>query len=748
MSFERALTANRSVLLEHELLDRFEALGLKTPERRYLTLDSDFSDGLKGFTPKRAVLKVVSEHILHKSDVGGVVLLKEFSLEALKQATETMLAGLPSDLRSSVSGVLVEEAIDFESKLGHELLIGMRDTPDFGPVYTIGFGGTYVEALAQASKDNQSTILYKPGLTSKEQFEAKLEKSLFFKWISGKIRGVDALCKKDELLAVIHQTIDAIETIRKEVEEAGRRLIELELNPMVFAKGHGFLPVDALGRLGELKSQTRKFPIDNLRKGIRPESIALIGVSTKMNMGRIILRSVLDAGFDAKDIFVIREGCDEIDGVRCVPNVSSLPKQVDLMVLAVPATAVVEVLNEVYQSQKVKAVLLIPGGMGETEGGKEIAKQVDDLLAANRDNPERAVLIGNNSVGLVSNQVKLDTLFIPKDKLPRNSEGVPNIAIISQSGAFMLTQIGKLDFAAPDYQLSIGNQVDARISDFVEALADEKALSTYALYIEGLKPEDGEPLAKAIAKLKRLGKDAIVYKAGRSGLGQAATMGHTASVAGDYRVFGEMLKDAGAIVVERFEEFCDMVKLSSMLHQKRVEQKRVAITSNAGYETVGMADNHHGEAFSLAPAKFSQKTAEKIQTILKEAKIDALVNVTNPLDLTPMANDHVHAECLKAILDDPEIDCGVFGMVPFTPAVQTLPKGISERDVFDAEKGFCAKMIQLSKESTKPFVIVVDGGSHYDQMCQYLQANGVVVFRQGDDAIAGLGRYLETQVNR
>ncbi len=175
-------------------------------------------------------------------------------------------------------------------------------------------------------------------------------------------------------------------------------------------------------------------------------------------------------------------------------------------------------------------------------------------------------------------------------------------------------------------------------------------------------------------------------------------------------------------------------------------EDRVAILSNAGYETVGMADAHDGEGYHLTAARFSDATKARMRKTLVAARIDALVNVKNPLDLTPMANDEVHEQCIEAILADPDVDLGVFGMVPFTPAVQSLPKGLSDRDVFDAPKGYAARMIALAQRVDKPFVIVVDAGTHYDPLCAYLQAGGIPVFRTGDRAIRALGRYVQSQL--
>jgi len=393
-------------------------------------------------------------------------------------------------------------------------------------------------------------------------------------------------------------------------------------------------------------------------------------------------------------------------------------------------------------------VLLIPGGMGETEGGKGIERQVLDLLAA-QPPATRPVLVGNNSLGIVSRPARFDSFFIPEDKLPRVEQGktLHRVAFISQSGAFMLTQLGKHQFVRPDYQVSIGNQIDARASHFVEALAEERELRTFALYVEGLKPGDGERLARVVRDVARE-RDVIVYKAGRSSLGQAATMGHTASIAGDYRVFRDVLADAGALVAESFAEFYDLVGLSAALGDKRFGGGRVALLSNAGYEVVGMADNHRGSRYALEPAQLAPETVTSIEQALEKARIAALINVKNPLDLTPMANDEVHDACARALLADPGVDLAVLGNVPFTPAVQSLPHGVSERDVFDAEGSYANRMVELFGSSDKPFVVVIDAGGYYDPMCDHMRAAGVPVFRDADRATRALGRYAALRLRQ
>ena len=745
------LAEGRDVLQEHELLDLFEAAGQPTPKRAFIsqaalptfTVPADFP------AERGGVLKVVSPQILHKTDLGCVAFLNTVTPEAVIAAATQMQAGLPAELASTVQGYLLEERIAFTGGVGRELLVGMRHAPEFGPVYTVGFGGTYVEALAEATRADQSTVLYTPGVTEPARLDEKLAQALFFRWTSGQVRGVKGATTPEALKAALTAWVAVLESIRAAALAEGAALLEIELNPLVFgeaAAGAGLFPVDALARLGRPELAPPTFEMAYLKAALAPQSVAIVGVSTRMNMGRIILGAALAAGFDPKRLYTVRPDGVSVDGAPCVRTLAELPEKVDLLVVAVGAKAVPELLKATIEADCAKALLLIPGGMGETEGGKGIAAEVEALIAA--ASPERRpVLLGNNSLGLVSRKARFDSLFIPELKLPRRRDGQGGVALVSQSGAFIITQLGKLAGLTPEYQVSLGNQMDARLSHVVEALGDDPAVHTFGLYIEGLKPEDGVRLAAQLRRLRAQGKTVVIYKGGRSALGRAATAGHTASVSGDYRIFKDVLEDAGAVVVESFADFRNLLVLSAGLAKKTVAGLKTAFMSNAGYEVVGMSDNHKGQGFELKAARLAEGTVRRLAEVLEVGGLAALVAPTNPLDLTPMADDRAHEDSLRALLDDPNVDAIVAGNIPLTAQIRSLPRGLSETDVFDHPEGYGPRVCRLFAETDKPLIVVLDSSSHYDALFGLLETAGVPVFRDADQAVCALGRYLTARLS-
>ena len=113
-----------------------EKAGLRVPRSQVVASEDEAVEAAAGLDGP-AVLKVISESALHKSDVGGVVLGVQGD-EAVKRAYQQVTAAV-----DEFEGVLVQEFVSG----GHEVLIGMTQDPNFGPLVVFGLGGIYVELL-------------------------------------------------------------------------------------------------------------------------------------------------------------------------------------------------------------------------------------------------------------------------------------------------------------------------------------------------------------------------------------------------------------------------------------------------------------------------------------------------------------------------------------------------------------------------------------------------------------------------
>jgi acyl-CoA synthetase (NDP forming) len=455
-----------------------------------------------------------------------------------------------------------------------------------------------------------------------------------------------------------------------------------------------------------------------------------------VNNGRIILRNLLRNGFERSRIYVVKPGAAEIDGCRCVPDVASLPEKVDLFVLVLPAASAPSVLAELVERDKAESVIVIPGGFEEKSGTEAITGRMTLALERARSGSVAGpVIVGGNCLGVLSAPGKYNTLFIPEHKLPRR-EGAPDpVALISQSGAFAITRLSKHPRLAPKYVVTCGNQMDATLGDFLERLGEDESIKVFALYIEGFKPLDGEKVLRACFRITSSGRSVIAYRAGRSAAGAAASASHTASIAGDYPVTRALLAQAGAAVVESLDAFDDALSTFTLLRGKSCGGRRLGALSNAGFECVAMADNL-GE---LELASFSPRTLDALAGAYQKAGIGGIVDVHNPADLTPMADDEAYEECFRAILDDPGVDCGIAGIVPLTAALRSLDSGPDYAGDLRRDDGLAARYGRLMAESGKPWAAVVDSGPLYDALASALESRGVPTFRSADRALAALG---------
>jgi acyl-CoA synthetase (NDP forming) len=173
------------------------------------------------------------------------------------------------------------------------------------------------------------------------------------------------------------------------------------------------------------------------------------------------------------------------------------------------------------------------------------------------------------------------------------------------------------------------------------------------------------------------------------------------------------------------------VRLFTLLRHKRADGVRLGAVSNAGFECVAVADTLG--RFTL-PA-FDEATSTRLAAIFREAKIDSVVDVHNPIDLTPMTGDAAYEDVVRAVLEADGIDIGVVGAVPLTSALNTLPAGSGHAEDLTRPDAVGLRLARLKDELPKAFVAVVDAGAVYDPLVALLEQHGVPTFRTADTAL-------------
>ncbi len=630
------------------------------------------------------------------------------------------------------------------SAAGAEMFVGVRNMREFGMILSAGLGGTDRDVGIDAFRAGQAMVTASVVLTDADNFFKLFQRSFAYRKLTSTATRACAI-SDEQLRALFGAMIALGNAYGPGGRNANNVLEELVLhfgrNPLV---GSG-----SACRFGKAAPMPAPRPIAKIGKLLHPQSIGLIGASaSKMNFGRIILKNLLASGYDKDKMVVIRPGETQIDGVQCVKSLSALDRKLDLFVVAVAADAVFELVDEIIALDAAESVMLIPGGLGETQQNKDAAARMGSRIhAAHLREGGGPIFLGGNCLGVVSHPGRYDSWFIPQERLARSRKKErQNSALISQSGAFMVMRLSHNPWLDPAYMVAVGNQSDLTHGDLLSYFADDDEIDAIGVYVEGFRDLDGLVFARAVRQAVIKGKQVVVYKAGRTSEGSVAALGHTASIAGDHAVCEAVLQQAGALVVRGITEFDDLFYIATALHEKKIGGNRLGAISGAGFETVGIADSIHGEDFSMEMAPLGDATVARLAEILIAKKLDALMEVRNPFDINPGADDEAHAQCTQAMLEDPSIDAVVVGLDPVSPAMRTLEE--SARAGFDihSAESIVQQLPKLAAATHKPVVGIVDGGTRYDPMANKLMDAGVCVFRSCERGVAALVKYAGSRL--
>lgn len=722
-----ALGADRRALTEPEAYVVAAALGIRVPRHRVVPPGGPVPplDGLSG---ERVVVKVLAPAVAHKADRGGVQVVPRET-----RAVESAIAGMaPAFGGEQVLGWLVAEFVAHDPGPGNEVLLGVRRTAEFGAVAVLGIGGIHAELLAPALPP---AVLRVSG--GEADRACALRDSPAVALLTGGARGAAPAVGASDLEAFLARLVAAVPGLPPEV-------VEFEANPVVFTR-EGPMALDALARLGKVPEAAPARPAGQIDRLLHPRSMAIVGVSDRMNPGRVILENVLAAGFPAESVTVVKPGVSEIAGCRCVPDLGALPGKVDLVVLSIGAAAAPGALEEVARRGAAEGVILIPGGLGERAGSEALADRARAAVMDGRRRGDGPVVNGGNSMGIRSVPGRYDATFIPGYKASPvpGAPAVP-LAVVSQSGAFAIARLDRFTHLRPRYLVTLGNQLDLTAGDYLAFWQDDPAVEVFACYLEGFRPGDGGRFLEAAAHMRGRGGVVILYLGGRTPAGATAAFSHTASLAPDHRVARALAAHAGVLVAESLEDFEDLLRLAVLLRRREVAGLRLGVVSNAGFECVALADDHGPFRFPSPGAG----TVARIESVLTGLRLEGLVGVRNPLDLTPMAGAAGFTDAVAAVLADPAVDVGVVGCVPLTPALATLEAGEGHVEDLAAPGSLARRLADLWQGTAKAWVLVVDGGSRYDALARRLERDGVPVFRSADRAVRALGRYAALRLRR
>ena len=449
-----------------------------------------------------------------------------------------------------------------------------------------------------------------------------------------------------------------------------------------------------------------------------PRSIAIVGASEdKKKVGGRPLAALIERGYAGK-IFPINPRYEEVAGKRCYPSILDVPDDIDMVIVSVPAAAVLEVLEQ-CATKGVRAAVIFSSGFGEV--GAEGEAEQEKIRKLARESGMR--VLGPNCFGImhVSNAVMATFAH----ELETKSDSPRTLSLVAQSGAFgarMFEDATKAGVGCTSFT-SVGNEADTEFSDFVDYLLNDPDTTIIGGYLEGAK--DGAKLKRAAEKALRLQKPLLIMKVGRTRAGSRAASSHTGSLAGADEIYDAFFRQMGIVRIEHPDEMTAF----AILHRDGRDYSggRVAIVSGSGGHGVMLADKC--ETVGLSVPEIRGHTRAKL-----ERSLPVFGSGKNPIDLTAAANGkpEMPSGCLRALAED-EDNIDVILTMPFFQ--------------WERSKELAQEFVDIYRSTNKPLVVMAHDRPDSDEAAArfaLVQSAGIPILYdqfQATEAIAKLSWY-------
>ena len=470
-------------MLESEIYDWLKNADISTPQYKLFNLSEEVA---VDFYP--VALKIESPKVVHKSDVGGVVIDIK-NLDELKAAKQTILSNIKTH------GITLDDndrLIATQMCKGIELFFGVVTDPVFEKVIVFGTGGIFVELF----KD----VCFIDSEADEEEIKRAILQTKISALFTTGFRGT----KYD-----IAPIISLIKKLQK-IEAS-----ELDFNPVILTES-SLTVVDARAKFDKIAPQTKQLKYSP--EIFNPKRIAIIGASQHAEK---VGYALAENASPNPETYFVNPNMDTLFGKKVCKTIAELP-DIDTAVICIPAQAIRQTILDLIP-KKVKNVIII------TAGFKEVGEDESFLAALATEHGLN--IIGPNCLGIVANGINLT--FGTSDV----KQGKVNL--ISQSGAILAELMDKAPIENIGFEniVSVGNMADVDVADLINSYDGANPLN---IYIEGV--EHGKNLLRAIRKSK---VPINVFKAGKSKAAQKAAFSHTGNLSGNYEMFLGLLKSVG-----------------------------------------------------------------------------------------------------------------------------------------------------------------------------------------------------------
>ncbi|MFQ6124776.1 MAG: acetate--CoA ligase family protein [Candidatus Heimdallarchaeota archaeon] len=395
----------------------------------------------------------------------------------------------------------------------------------------------------------------------------------------------------------------------------------------------------------------------------QPKSVAVIGASKKLtSWGFSIFHNILLGGFTEKrNLYAVNPNTQQILGRKTFSRVTDIPEEIDLGIIAVRAS-IVPLVMEDLADKGVRGVVVISSGFSEA-GYK---KEEHELVRIARKGNIR--IVGPNGMGIFSAPANLNALMSWIVPIPGP------ISCISQSGNIgtILLRQGIVTGVGFRFYVSSGNEADLRVEDFLQYFAEDNGTKSIVVYLESVR--NGEQFIKVAQNVSKV-KPVIVLKGGKTPAGARAAQSHTGSLAGERSIYEAVFNQIGLTQAASIDE---LFELGVNVAFKPLPQgKNVGIISVGGGWAVLASDACQLEGLNVPP--LHENLIKKINEILPP-----YWPKNNPIDTVALFDPSAFEKLLRLLLEQTYID-GVLllglGGYSFYPKYLTQSPYVSEEDI-------------------------------------------------------------------
>jgi 3-hydroxypropionyl-CoA synthetase (ADP-forming) len=647
--------------------------------------EAEIEAGKVGFP---LVAKIVSPEILHKTDVRGVKVGLQNQAD-VKDTFNDMFGRLSKQYR--VKGVLLEK---MAAAGGVELIVGLQNDPQFGPVIMTGIGGIYTEVF----KDVSFRVLP----ITKGDAISMIDDLKGNKILRG-FRGMPPVS--------LNMLAEALVNIGKFGTEMAPYYESIDFNPIIFYENE-YVVVDA-------KILLREKPDLNVISKAQPESeyldlffnaksVALIGASPESGkVGNSVLESLAKHEYTGKVYPVNAKGYSEILGLKAYKSLDEIADRVDVVVVTVDLKFVPDLLRSAAK-KGIHNFVIISGG-GKELGGERatIEGQIQEL-----SKQLKIRIIGPNCIGMFNGENRLDCAFQGHARMIRPRRG--DVAFLSQSGTVGIAFMESSDTFGMSKMISYGNRSDVDEADMIWYLSEDPQTRVIGLYVEGLG--DGRKFLNTAKKvIKERGKPVIVFKNGRSARGAKQAASHTGSLGGSYAVVKGALDQAGVLSVDSYEELTAALK--ALTWQPVPTGGRVAMVTNGAGPIIAAID--HFERLGLQVAELSEETKKSLKDHYPSTYV-----IGNPCDITGSANAEDYQFAIQSFLDDPNIDI-------------IMPWFVFQDDPL--EETIVNVLASFQRQKKKPILVGAMGGPFTEKISKQIEEANVPVYHSVIEWVTAAG---------